>query len=172
MNNDITVLPNYISDEKAESLIKLLNENDSDDDNWGSPCFPSFWRSIGGDPSLEPPNNPIPDLINQVTSSVVEHFSNNELVPFRVKGHKHPEGSFTEPRGYKDYAAVLFLNEDYEGGEFIMPSQDVSLKPGSCDLIVFEDAGRDKTRLYGVAQVAGGTRYSITFTFSIGSDDE
>lgn len=169
MKNHISILPNYISKEEAESLIELLNENDQDDENWGSPCFPEWWAEIGGDPEVEPENNPVPDLINRVTKTVSQHFEDNGLERSLIKGHNHPKGGTTRPNGYKDYAAILYLNDDYEGGNFTMPAEDISLKLDQGTLIIFRDAGshidRDESRFYGVSEVKDGIRYSITFTF-------
>lgn len=173
MKNDIAVMPNYISKDEAEYLINFLNAHDHTDENWGSPCFADWWRKIGGDPSSVPEDSPIPDLLDRVTKTVSQHFLDNELSPFIVKGHKHIVAASTAPNGYKDYAAILFLNEEYEGGRFIMPDQDVYLKPDSGSLIVFKDAGspsagRNPKRFYGVSKVTAGQRYSITFTFYAG----
>ena len=170
MNNHISIFTNYISKEEAESLIELLNEHDQDDDNWGSPCFSEWWAKIGGHPELEPKNNPVPDLISRVTKTVSQHFSDSGLKQFIIKGHKHPTPASTSPNGYKDYAAILYLNDDYKGGHFVMPAEDVSLKLDQGTLIVFKDAGsygapRDESRFYGVSTVEDGTRYSISFTF-------
>jgi len=170
LNKNITILPNYISRGEATSLIELLNEHDQDDQNWGSPCFPDRWAKMGGNPKLQPSNNPIPDLISQVTKTVAQKFLDNGMRPYVIKGHCHPAGAQTVPNGYKDYAAILYLNDDYSGGHFIMPEEDISLKLDAGTLIVFRDAGnhslnRDNKRFYGVSKVTEGVRYSITFTF-------
>lgn len=170
MNNNISILPNYIARDEADALIKFLDKHDQGDENWGSPCFPDWWAQIGGDPSLEPDNNPIPDLITRVTKTVSQHFSDDGLRQSVIKGHKHPAGSYTPPNGYKDYAAILYLNDKYEGGHFIMPGEDVSLKLDPGTLILFQDAGshsagRNEKRFYGVSNVEEGNRYSISFTF-------
>ena len=170
MNNNISILINYISKQEADDLIELLNEYDQDDDNWGSPCFPEYWAQIGGDPGLQPESNPIPDLISRVTKTVSQHFSDGGLRQSTIKGHKHPIHSHTPLNGYKDYAAILYLNDEYKGGHFVMPAEEISLKLDTGTLIIFRDAGsamagRDEKRFYGVSNVEEGTRYSITFTF-------
>jgi hypothetical protein len=170
LNNHISILPNYISKQEADALIELLNEYDHDDENWGSPCFPEYWAQIGGDPGLQPKSNPIPDLISRVTKTVSQHFADYGLRKSVIKGHKHPFPASTPPNGYKDYAAILYLNDEYKGGHFIMPAEEVSIKLDAGTLIIFRDAGsamagRDEKRFYGVSKIEAGTRYSITFTF-------
>jgi hypothetical protein len=57
------------------------------------------------------------------------------------------------------YAAVMYVNDDFAGGELHFPKLDVKFKPKAKDLIVFPSADE---YLHGVLPVeAGPTRYAI-----------
>jgi hypothetical protein len=57
------------------------------------------------------------------------------------------------------YAAVMYINDDFLGGELHFPKLDVKFKPKAKDLIVFPSADE---YLHGVLPVeAGPTRYAI-----------
>jgi hypothetical protein len=57
------------------------------------------------------------------------------------------------------YAAVMYINDDFAGGELHFPKLDVKFKPKAKDLIVFPSADE---YLHGVLPVeAGPTRYAI-----------
>jgi hypothetical protein len=57
------------------------------------------------------------------------------------------------------YAAVMYVNGDFEGGELHFPRIDVKIKPAARDLIIFPSAD---DYLHGVLPVeAGPTRYAL-----------
>jgi len=58
-------------------------------------------------------------------------------------------------------SGLLYLNDDYEGGELVFPDQGLSIKPESGSLIFFEG---DHKKPHGVNMVISGPRYNlITF---------
>jgi predicted 2-oxoglutarate/Fe(II)-dependent dioxygenase YbiX len=56
------------------------------------------------------------------------------------------------------YATILYVNDDFEGGEIFFPEVNISLKPEKGSLCIF--TGKSGI-LHGVAEVTSGTRYSI-----------
>lgn len=56
-----------------------------------------------------------------------------------------------------DYGSIMYLNDEYEGGEIFFPKYDIQLKPKSGTLIFFPS-----TNMYahGVTEVTDGVRFT------------
>lgn len=63
----------------------------------------------------------------------------------------------------KDIATIVYLNDDYEGGEIFFPDYDISIKPKAGDLVTFPD--NDNFR-HGVKTITSGTRYTTPRWFT------
>lgn len=74
----------------------------------------------------------------------------------------HPDGS-RHGTPHRDFAAVLYLNEEFEGGEVYFPLQGVRLKPSTGLLIGFP--GTDKAP-HGVTKVRSGERFTMPCWYS------
>jgi len=57
------------------------------------------------------------------------------------------------------YGVVLYLNDDYEGGEIFYPNVGVEFKPEACSLVLHP---AHEAYRHGVKAVSLGTRYSMT----------
>ncbi len=57
------------------------------------------------------------------------------------------------------YGIVLYLNDDYVGGEIFYPNVGVEIKPESCSLVLHP---AHEAYRHGVKEVSSGTRYSMT----------
>ena len=62
----------------------------------------------------------------------------------------------------KAYSAILFLNDDYLGGEIEFPLHNLSLKPNKGSMIYFEG---NQDNLHKVKTVLGGERTNIVIFF-------
>jgi len=65
---------------------------------------------------------------------------------------------------YLEYAAVLYLNDDYEGGEIYFPNLEYSYAPKRGDLVIFP--ANDEKYLHGVNKVLSGNRYTLAYWYS------
>lgn len=63
--------------------------------------------------------------------------------------------------GPSDYTASIYLNDEYEGGEFTMRYQGVSFKPKPGSAIIYNNNWHEDN-IHGVEQVVSGKRLSIT----------
>ncbi|MFM0069328.1 2OG-Fe(II) oxygenase [Paraburkholderia aspalathi] len=70
---------------------------------------------------------------------------------------QNPDGSY-HPYHYREYASLLYLNDDYEGGNIYFPKENFfpQVQPG--DLVLFPGT---LDYLHGVTKVTIGTRYTI-----------
>lgn len=57
------------------------------------------------------------------------------------------------------YGVVLYLNDDYKGGEIFYPNANLELKPESCSLVLHP---AHEAYRHGVKEVTSGVRYSMT----------
>jgi hypothetical protein len=63
--------------------------------------------------------------------------------------------------GPSDYTASIYLNDEYEGGEFTMRYQGVSFKPKPGSAIIYNNNWHEDN-IHGVEPVTSGKRLSIT----------
>lgn len=60
----------------------------------------------------------------------------------------------------KNYSTIIYLNEDFEGGELFFPQYDnLTLKPEIGTMICFKG---DSKHLHGVKKITSGIRYTIS----------
>ncbi len=58
-----------------------------------------------------------------------------------------------------DVGCVMYLNDDYEGGEIYFPAYDIEIKPKAGDLIFFPGSN---LYMHGVRELRTGIRYTFT----------
>ena len=128
---------------------------------------------------LEDIASEIIDLFRNVVTNVINPFYEFEvndselpqLLHYGVDGHymPHCDGeSLWEPPGNepliwrkstdRDLSTVLFLNDNFEGGDFVFPELRVRVRPEPGMLVCFPSTHE---YLHGVEPVTKGTRYSI-----------
>lgn len=69
----------------------------------------------------------------------------------------HPNGSLHNTP-WRKYASVVYLNEDYDGGEFFFTRMRLKLKPRTGMLVIFRGGFEHE---HGVAPVTRGLRYTM-----------
>lgn len=106
-------------------------------------------------------------LLNEIlqkTRLEIEKIFNNSVSPLKLAFHRYNKYSQQKPHVDEyPYAAILYLTDDYEGGELYFPDQKISFKPNSCSLYIF----KGKKNLHGVSEVFSGERYTVV-TFWVG----
>lgn len=125
---------------------------------------------------------PLFPKIEELFKNIVKHIINPfygievwdsevpQFLKYDVGGHYKPHidgrSIWFAPNGDKiwrkstdrDLSLVLYLNDDFEGGEFLFPDLHIQVKPKPGLLVCFPS---DQNYLHGVAPVKEGTRYSI-----------
>ena len=120
----------------------------------------------------------IEELFKNIVHHIVNPFYGVEVwdseVPqflrYGVGGHYSPHidgrSIWVAPNGDKiwrkstdrDLSFVLFLNDEFEGGEFVLPDLHIQIKPKPGLFVAFPS---DQNYLHGVNPVRSGERYSI-----------
>lgn len=73
---------------------------------------------------------------------------------------KNSIDSFKKSFKTKHYSSLVYLNDDYEGGELYFPQHDnYAIKPEPGTLVCFKG---DDENLHGVKEITEGTRYTLS----------
>jgi predicted 2-oxoglutarate/Fe(II)-dependent dioxygenase YbiX len=59
---------------------------------------------------------------------------------------------------WREFASLVYLNDDYEGGEVFFPTLNIQIKPSTGLLLAFR-GGRE--HVHGVSKITRGTRYTM-----------
>jgi len=172
---------NFLSDENCEKLIKFTENNLNLFEENSSQDGVSFWSKrvidIGAveDKEIKYLLIKINRDVNKVlrglskrkdflypdTLQIVRWFRGYELTPHADR--EEPDGR-EHPFPWRDYATVVYLNDDYEGGEIYWPNKNIQYKPRRGSLAIFPGTNEF---LHGVREVPEGMRYTVAsfFTF-------
>jgi Rps23 Pro-64 3,4-dihydroxylase Tpa1-like proline 4-hydroxylase len=127
---------------------------------------------------IEPVFPQIEDLMKNLVFNIINPFYEFEIkdseVPqllyYGVGGHYQPHidgyGEWTNPDGTRiwrksvdrDLSMILYLNNDFEGGDFIFPTLNIRVRPKPGMLITFPSTPE---YLHGVEPVTKGERFAI-----------
>jgi|TARA_B100001939_G_scaffold86844_1_gene74421 predicted 2-oxoglutarate/Fe(II)-dependent dioxygenase YbiX len=128
---------------------------------------------LGAD--IYPIINEVKDLYDDIVNNIINPFyqfkiKDSEIPQFlyytkggHYKPHYDGEGLWTNPDGTqqwkktidRDLSTILFLNDDFEGGEFVFPAWNISIKPEPGLLVAFPSTHH---YLHGVQPVISGER--------------
>lgn len=164
LNDQVWVLHNFVPRSELNSLVSDLRNHSEEAWNLENVEKNSFW--YGRNFQIKNLSNDSMEFIKYVEKALGTVFADYDRI------HEIQSILRTLPDGralgdHKDNAAeddksnmfgvVLYLNEDYEGGEIYYKDLDLSYKPKSGDLVVHY-AGLT----HGVHQVSKGIRYVVT----------
>jgi LPS sulfotransferase NodH/predicted 2-oxoglutarate/Fe(II)-dependent dioxygenase YbiX len=71
--------------------------------------------------------------------------------------NSNPDGR-PHPTPFRKYASVVFLNDNYGGGELFLPRLEITIKPRKGLLVAFRG---DRSHEHGVHAITHGTRYTM-----------
>jgi len=179
----MTVVEDFATPEEVERIYNHMVENSQDDprDNYR-------FYGVAGPEILDDvtypwdPTGVLSRVANYVNDFFIDRYGfGDEFVLNRVHGnimevgaalHTHKDEAYAsntkdsvqnQDHVYdkKTYACSFFLNDDYEGGEFVFYDQDQVLKPKPGTLVIF--AGHGTT--HEVREVTKGARVNVLFMF-------
>lgn len=160
----------FINSENRNQLIDFFNEQDttcrlhphvhhtvnneevSDVLFWDPECFTSDGQ-VG---DYNAPLGEISVLLHQMNDAANRR-TGLPMKLSKVVFHKYSKGS-TGPEHADVYplASLLYLNDDYQGGDLFFSKQNMNISPSAGSLLVF-DGGEDHT--HGVTEITEGVRY-------------
>jgi hypothetical protein len=136
----------FISDDLKPVLFNLINQvKDRLEYKYGQRlvCDPQIWGRVWS----------IGDFQTMHSDS---EYNNSELA-FEING-SDPHWHTHIPRFLSDYSSLVYLNDDYEGGEIVFPEYDLTISPKAGEVVTFPT---NSMYLHAVNQVKSGTRYNI-----------
>lgn len=66
------------------------------------------------------------------------------------------------------FSTVVYLNDDYQGGEIYFPNHGVEIRPRAGDMIIFPSGGHEY--FHGVKPITSGKRYTIAMWHTMHQD--
>ena len=166
LKSNIVIIENFIS--KEDCLLVLNSLDDS-----------IQWRSntMSGIPDKVSVNlyekvdayKILKDALDRLQYTIEMHFgreleegfpgirvwSKGEYQPLHADG-EDPEGNPNEAY-IVDYGSVIYLNDDYEGGEIYFPDQEIDFKPKAGTVVFFPS---NNMFIHGVKEITNGERYT------------
>lgn len=161
-DSKICIIDNYISNNDANKFIDFFNLNKSFSEystNYGAQDFST--------------NIELFDVLCQYEKKVsYTHKNINQLniniYPYAALGFKWQDGwsqhahiDAVGPGESIEYSAVIYLNDNYDGGEIEFPNQNFIYKPKKFSAIFFP--GKGEEYLHQVNKIIGNDRYTLLF---------
>lgn len=184
----ILIAPNVISEEGIDAILNHIQNSKKEDLSVFDPQKSNETRNTEWITDktirdtqvvpIEPVIKPLGELYQNIVHKIINPFYQFEVdsseIPqilcYGVGGHYKPhidgEGVWTAPDQTqmwrktvdRDLSTVLFLNDDFEGGDFVFPELRIRIRPEPGLLICFPS---NRYYLHGVEPVTKGNRYSI-----------
>lgn len=170
--NRIVEVPGFISEVMASSMVEYFKK----EDRWGETAFNGSHGAPVQAGQVKPSDFKLPDSIfmdvNQKLEEAVSAVYGKSVTPSSIHAQKWEVGSSANPhsdnsdfdgnptKGFDNlkYVGILYLNNDYEGGELYFPEHDISIRPNSGSMYIFSGGVEN---IHGVTEITNGTRYSI-----------
>jgi predicted 2-oxoglutarate/Fe(II)-dependent dioxygenase YbiX len=116
-------------------------------------------------------------LINEINliadKALEEYFSEYTFARANLKGRERPnilkyvKGGFLPPHqdhgvSTRALSVLIYLNDDYEGGEISFPISNITIKPKAGSVVLFPS---NFLYVHTISDIVSGTRYSIPAWF-------
>jgi len=167
--DNIFIIYNFISKEESEKINNYIRVNTV----WDETPTHDVWKSrvhhngLFTDNSIKLITKNIIDRVKlKIENTLSVELADNaaSLVRWRVGDGQGPHADKQlndgTPNMYpqNDIASLVYLNDDYEGGEIYFPNQNFKVKPSKNSLIFFPG---DINYLHGVTTIEEGIRYTM-----------
>ena len=166
MSHRIVVQDNFINEEDAKTLINEIN-NPSEINP-----YPEYYSKRYGGTAF-PYNKTVMSILKKYSDlSNVKHKELNgfydPIYTFKAFGSKWVPGTFgglhadaQDPEPWIEWSTVVYLNDEYSGGEIYFPRQRFSYQPKKYSAVFFPSAGTEY--LHGITKILSGERYTMLF---------
>lgn len=168
----IVEISNFVTPEEAKSMIDYFDSRS----DWGPIAFfGSEGKSIlHEDPTLSEFNldtkffgklmEKYKEGIEAIFERPVKPVNICHAQKWNIGGNASPHADNSEMDGTPNpfetnkFVSLLYLNDDYEGGELYFPDQNIDFKPAAYSWIAFNGGIEN---LHGVREILSGTRYTF-----------
>lgn len=177
-DTEISITENFLTEKEAAYLINVAESVDPsiwrtegenspesenfvfwDDKNLFLHKLPDFDRNLIL--ALEERAHAVYEKAYGLENSGVRYVSVNIIHRFKP-GHQMEEHQDRGPHYTNNdimHGFVIYINDDYEGGEIYYPNKDISIKPKARSLVIHPGS---EEYTHGVSPVESGLRYTLT----------
>lgn len=164
LGNQVWELSDFLSEFELSSLLSVAQG--ADESLWHSEEVPEYWRGkVLMAVHIFREDEKLYDFLSNLDKKVEKIFSNAKSVLSisSVIRYLPGRGMGVHMDNVEDhdkdnvFGLVIYLNDDYEGGEIYYPDIDLEVKPKKNSVLIHY-AGLS----HGVRQVTSGTRYVVT----------
>lgn len=164
---NIVIKENFIKKEDLDFILSSIDDKIS----WGSNSMAGIPDKVTHKLDIEKPevHSILKEAIDRVQKEIEFYFGRpletnsagirkwdvGEFQPLHADG-EDPEGHPNEAF-IVDYGAVIYLNDNYEGGEIYFPDHNIDFKPKAGTLVFFPS---NNMYIHGVRTITRGTRYT------------
>lgn len=151
-SNNIKVIKNFVSSDLCDSIVDSLMPANSSSEQWNDRIYDTHKDLI---------KDPLGKLIqNQIEN---DYKTSVEIIqePFVVKWSEGQSmGYHVDDLGIEDYhiTGLIYLNDNYTGGEISFLTQDITIKPSKGDLVMFPG---NLHYAHEVKEILSGDRYTM-----------
>ena len=159
---DIFIKDNFLTDNECNELIELYNKTEKNNNSDG------VWTGRGRWPVYT--DKQIEKLVIKRKELVEKYFNkkfeiDNLHIMIWDVGHKmtpHSDYGSKNEFPHREYASIIYLNDDYEGGDLVIPKIKFVNKPKKGQLITFAGG----KLIHGVTKITKGKRYTSICWFT------
>ena len=170
--NRIVEVPGFVSKEMSKSLVEYFKK----EDRWGETAFNGSHGAPVQAGQAKPSDFDLEDSvfvdINSKLEEAVSAVYGKAVTPSSIHAQKWDVGSSANPHsdnsdfegnptdGFDNlkYVGILYLNDDYEGGQLFFPEHKIFISPNPGSMYIFSGGIEN---IHGVTEITSGTRYSI-----------
>ncbi len=174
--DNIFYIRNFLSNEELEVVARQLEGLPENSWSLVNDGLPENWQNKFYDHN----DNELNGLIRKKIAKITESFPNLQVIGYnrilRQAPGQNMEAHVDEKNDVnngstREYAAVIYVNDDYQGGEIRYVNFDISVKPEAGSILIFKTGPE---YLHEVLQVRGNkSRYCLPgFFFSSWKDIE
>ena len=164
-SENIKVINNFVSEEECKNIIKFITLFKTPKEQtiqWDNEFKPVTVRRDYNDEKSA-------HKYKEEVQNIMEDFYGVKLIFKSTNISRWDEGNKLDlhvddlgPTSGNHMASLIYLNDDYEGGEIYFPTHNFSLKPKTGDLIMFPG---NMHYAHGVKAITSGSRYTIPMWF-------
>lgn len=170
--SEVKVVENFMSNEDASIAISIINglmEGQIASRTATGSALSDFYADQGERAVFSQPEAPEAiEIVKRYSKKVAEEVLKQDLVVHDCIFVHYGPGSRVEEHmdfDFEDdcadclYAAVIYFDEGYTGGEIYFPKLGESYKPSAGSIVVFPQ--RDNDYVHGVREIQAGTRHMM-----------